>query len=116
MSQKPSVFTHSIKSAALLAVAAGVVGIAAVGLKESNNSANNLARNCNQESEYNSNLPSSHPNNRCATQEDELSWKSWLSGNSRSGQFHFVDLLELLHGHQRKPVDDMAPANTNNGF
>jgi hypothetical protein len=90
MNQKPQVFTHSIKSAVILAVAAGV--------------------------DYNPNLPSSHPNNRCATQEDDLSWKSWLSGKSRSGQFHFVDLLELLHGHQRKPVDDMAPANSNNGF
>jgi hypothetical protein len=25
------------------------------------------------------------------------SWFSWLQGNSRSTQFHFVDLLELLN-------------------
>lgn len=24
------------------------------------------------------------------------SWVSWLSGNSRSAQFHFVDFLELV--------------------
>ncbi len=27
----------------------------------------------------------------------QQSWFSWLQGNSRSTQFHFVDLLELLN-------------------
>ncbi|GGW52207.1 hypothetical protein GCM10008111_05260 [Alishewanella tabrizica] len=34
----------------------------------------------------------------------QRSWVSWLSGDSRSTQFHFVDFLEL--------VSRMLPANT----
>jgi hypothetical protein len=116
MNQKPQVFTHSIKSAVILAAAAGVVGATAVGFQSLGSSTNNLACSYSQENDYNPSLPSSHPNNRCVTQEDDLSWRGWFSGKSRSGQFHFVDLMELLHGHQRKPVDDIAPANSNNGF
>ena len=26
----------------------------------------------------------------------ELSWGQWITGNSQSGQFHFLDLLELI--------------------
>lgn len=35
---------------------------------------------------------------QCAAQvsQNELSWVSWLSGRSRSTQFHFLDLFELL--------------------
>lgn len=32
----------------------------------------------------------------CAVTEQQ-SWYSWLRGKSRSAQFHFVDLLELLN-------------------
>lgn len=32
----------------------------------------------------------------CAITEQQ-SWYSWLRGKSRSAQFHFVDLLELLN-------------------
>ncbi|GHG62173.1 hypothetical protein GCM10010919_07260 [Alishewanella longhuensis] len=34
----------------------------------------------------------------------QRSWSSWLSGDSRSAQFHFVDFLEL--------VTRMLPANS----
>lgn len=34
----------------------------------------------------------------------QQSWVSWLSGDSRSAQFHFVDFLEL--------VSRMLPANS----
>ena len=27
----------------------------------------------------------------------QTSWKSWFSGQSRSAQFHFIDLMELLN-------------------
>lgn len=27
----------------------------------------------------------------------QQSWLNWLSGNSRSAQFHFVDFLELIN-------------------
>ncbi|WP_337842163.1 hypothetical protein [Rheinheimera sp.] len=33
-------------------------------------------------------------NTECQPQQ---SWFNWLQGNSRSTQFHFVDLLELLN-------------------
>lgn len=37
---------------------------------------------------------------------NQFSWLSWLQGQSRSSQFHFVDLLELL--------DRMLPVNNDN--
>lgn len=46
----------------------------------------------------------------CTSQQDQLecqqnqSWISWLKGQSRSSQFHFVDFLEL--------VDRMLPASS----
>lgn len=50
-----------------------------------------------------------HPT-QCAGSEKAMctdaqrSWGSWLSGNSRSAQFHFVDFLEL--------VSRLQPANS----
>jgi hypothetical protein len=32
----------------------------------------------------------------------QQSWFSWLQGNSRSTQFHFFDLLELLNRFDRR--------------
>ncbi|MBQ4799449.1 hypothetical protein J8L73_09970 [Pseudoalteromonas sp. MMG006] len=32
----------------------------------------------------------------CAKVEEDSSWFSWLTGDSRSAQFHYLDLLELL--------------------
>ena len=46
------------------------------------------AQNCQEAS--NDNPPS------CA-QANNQSWFSWLKGQSRSTQFHFVDLLELIN-------------------
>lgn len=102
----------SIKSAVILASVAGTVGIAALVVQALSAADNTLSQNCGSVTEYNAKLPSSHPNNRCAVQDDDLSWTNWLSGKSRSGQFHFIDLLELLHGHERKPLDDMTPNNS----
>jgi len=62
---------------------------------------------CDANVNYNSSLPSSHPNNRCAIQENDVSWKNWITGNSRSSQFHFIDLIELIYGHKDKPITDM---------
>lgn len=36
------------------------------------------------------------------TQAPQPSWSSWFSGNSRSTQFHFIDLLELLSRFHHK--------------
>jgi hypothetical protein len=41
-------------------------------------------------------------NNKCSSikaypiQTAQQGWVSWLTGNSRSSQFHYLDLLELL--------------------
>ncbi|NRD75670.1 hypothetical protein HQQ94_21090 [Shewanella sp. VB17] len=56
---------------------------------------------------YNTSLPASHPNNRCVQQSKELNWANWFTGNSRSNQLHFVDLLELLYGHKESPLDNV---------
>lgn len=46
---------------------------------------------------FNSSLPASHPANRCASgQQADVSWFTWFSGRSKSYQFHYLDLLELL--------------------
>ncbi|MBY6187818.1 hypothetical protein KUV89_14445 [Marinobacter hydrocarbonoclasticus] len=42
----------------------------------------------------------------CAAQSG-LNWHTWLVGRGGSSQFHFVDLLELLYGHEKRP--DSAP-------
>ncbi|QLE83912.1 MULTISPECIES: hypothetical protein [Shewanella] len=102
----------SIKSATLLATMAVIVAGTAVGVQQLNNDESASACVCDASSTYNSALPASHPNNRCADQSHNVSWKNWFTGKSRSGQFHFVDLLELLHGHQDSPMDDV-PANSN---
>ncbi len=33
----------------------------------------------------------------------QQSWLAWFSGQSRSTQFHFIDLLELLNSFKHKP-------------
>ncbi|MEE2023413.1 hypothetical protein [Alkalimonas mucilaginosa] len=51
-------------------------------------------------------LHSHHPALTCqntAECQQQFNWLSWLQGQSRSAQFHFVDLLELL--------DRMLPAS-----
>ncbi|WP_334031353.1 hypothetical protein [Alteromonas sp. P256] len=50
--------------------------------------------------EFNPKLPASHILNQCARYQEgveEVSWLSWVAGKSSSFQFHFLDLLELLH-------------------
>lgn len=69
---------------------------------------------CDNTTDYNSSLPSSHPSNRCATQNKDVNWGNWLTGNSRSSQFHFLDLLELLHGFKNEPVSDIPNSNNTN--
>ncbi|ARD24165.1 MULTISPECIES: hypothetical protein [Shewanella] len=82
----------------------------------SDNSNPLLADNCacTENVTYNSSLPSSHPNNRCAVESDNVSWGDWVTGKSRSSQFHFLDLLELLHNSDKsKPISDMPTNNPN---
>jgi hypothetical protein len=47
-----------------------------------------------------SNLPRNHSAHPCKVHfQSNQSWLSWLSGNSRSAHFQFLDLVELLHQH-----------------
>lgn len=33
---------------------------------------------------------------QCAAAANEVTWSNWVKGESRSAQFHFIDLFELL--------------------
>ncbi len=104
--------TANIKSACFLVVSASVVAMTAMSVQ--NLAATESASACvcsSSNSTYNSSLPASHPNNRCARQSEDLSWTNWFSGKSQSNQLHFVDLLELLYGHSDSPLDEVTPAN-----
>ncbi|WP_417659037.1 hypothetical protein [Pseudidiomarina sp.] len=45
---------------------------------------------------HNSEQPNAQ--NVCQAPEQSVTWTSWFSGKSRSTQFHFLDLFELLFG------------------
>lgn len=42
----------------------------------------------------------------------EISWQTWVAGNSPSYQFHFYDLLELLYGGNNDGQFNAAPKGT----
>jgi len=45
-----------------------------------------------------SSLPMNHSNHPCnSTYMSNKSWISWLSSDNKSANFHFLDLVELLH-------------------
>ncbi|ABI70243.1 conserved hypothetical protein [Shewanella frigidimarina NCIMB 400] len=92
---------------AVFATSALALLLSQVLMATESNSANSKACVCNSTTNYNASLPSSHPTNRCAEQSNDVSWGNWITGNSRSSQFHFIDLLELIHGHKDKPLNDM---------
>lgn len=72
-------FTTPLKAAVISAgIIAGALGIAAAGLI-ANHQCQQLAK-------------AAAP----CTEVDQQNWLSWFTGKSRSTQFHFVDLLELL--------------------
>ncbi len=63
------------------------------------------AHYCDQITEIDRRLPMSHPVNICARRSGESNnWVSWATGNSRSAQFHFVDLFELLYRDKEIPL------------
>lgn len=110
---KGNKLTASIKSASILAASACVIAITTMSVQ--NLSASESASACvcsSTSSSYNPSLPASHPNNRCARENEDLSWTNWFAGKSRSNQLHFVDLLELLYGHSENPLDDVTPTSS----
>ncbi len=47
---------------------------------------------------------------QCMNAEHESSWMSWITGDSRSAQFHYLDLLELLtSSDEPKQARSLAP-------
>lgn len=114
MMNKRIKLTASMKSAAFIATSATVIAVTAMSFQSitSADALSACACSTTSESSYNSSLPASHPSNRCARQSEDLNWTNWFTGKSRSNQLHFVDLLELLHGHSEGPLDDVTPANS----
>jgi len=73
-------FTTPLKAAVISAgIIAGALSIAAPGLLAKHQCQQQLAQTAAQ-----------------CTEVDQQTWLSWFTGKSRSTQFHFVDLLELL--------------------
>lgn len=65
---------------------------------------NGLFCSCPHNSQFDTQLPMSHPINRCATQQSSgVSWSSWIAGGTNSNQFHYLDLLELLSRYADSP-------------
>ena len=61
---------------------------------------------CSETASFDHELPMSHPINRCASdQQTSVSWSAWFSGRSNSGQFHYLDLLELLSRDSERQAD-----------
>ncbi|MGS0536773.1 hypothetical protein [Pseudoalteromonas sp. SaAl2] len=47
---------------------------------------------------------------QCMNTEHASSWMSWITGDSRSAQFHYLDLLELLtHSDEPKKARSLGP-------
>lgn len=62
---------------------------------------NNQQANCPQlPVEQPAQLPTKVKSADCNHNHREPSWSSWLTGQSRSTQFHYLDLVELLFGKQ----------------
>ncbi|MFT5790232.1 MAG: hypothetical protein ACI8SJ_002361 [Shewanella sp.] len=100
--------TATFRAAAVLAVVTAAIGTISL-TSQSSESASSACVCDTSTSSYNPGLPASHPSNRCASQSDDLSWKSWLSGKSQTNQLHFIDLFELLYGHQSAPISNSSP-------
>ncbi|GGI92544.1 hypothetical protein [Shewanella gelidii] len=105
----------NIKSAAMLSIAAGLVAICAYNFQDKAQDELTAACVCDANASYDKSLPASHPKNRCA-EKTELSWKTWLVGNNNSNQFHFVDLVELLSGHQDRPLEEIPSASPDSQY
>jgi len=50
----------------------------------------------------------------CLNTSEHVTWLTWLSGNSRSTQFHFLDLIELFYNSGSSSSDSASPNFPNN--
>ncbi|TAA46878.1 hypothetical protein [Corallincola spongiicola] len=104
-----------IRSKIFLSSAATVVLSSIVAFHQWPTSAS-LGDACSCEAEsitFDASLPVSHPANRCSLQNkaSNESWWAWLAGDSRSAEYHFIDLLELLSRSNTtdKPISPKEP-------
>ena len=57
-----------------------------------------------------SSLANAHIANACIAKHNaNHSWLAWVGGSSRSTQFQFIDLFELLHGDKDKSRKAVIP-------
>lgn len=49
----------------------------------------------------------------CEAPTDRVTWHSWLTGQSRSTQFHFMDLFELLFSDSLKQNNQAEKTDSN---
>lgn len=47
----------------------------------------------------------------CNAPSEKVTWKTWFAGESRSSQFHFFDLLELLYQSSSSQTKDKPRSN-----
>ncbi|MDE3272782.1 hypothetical protein [Pseudoalteromonas sp. G4] len=62
---------------------------------------NTASTACNCPSQLQTNNSQYLPMGSCQARAANQSWFSWLSGKSRSSQFHYLDLLELLESGKK---------------
>ena len=72
-------------------IAAGAIVFGAYSIQGTSDSTLSSSCTCQE-----SNALQYQPNDKCANQQVQQSWFAWLTGDSRSAQFHYLDLLELL--------------------
>lgn len=49
-------------------------------------------------------------------EQSRITWRTWLQGKSRSTQFHFLDLVELLFGDRLKESTPKTTSNEPNTY
>ena len=80
---------RAYKTGMLIASALLLIGV--ISFTSNSNQQQSLVNNC-----FQKNNNENAPINACLKVEESSSWFSWLTGESRSAQFHYLDLLELL--------------------
>ena len=94
---------RAYKTGMLIASALLLIGI--INFTSNSNPQLSLDNNC-----YQKNNIENAPINTCLKVEESSSWFSWLTGESRSAQFHYLDLLELLtRSEEAKKTPSIKP-------
>ncbi|TDP37565.1 hypothetical protein DEU29_10627 [Idiomarina aquatica] len=81
-----------------VSIATSIIGLAAVGYLFATpaspiTSVSNSTQQCEQ---LLSNAETGDIKKQCVAAANEVTWTNWVKGESRSAQFHFIDLFELL--------------------